>query len=64
MGSLTRERDQEIVIVMTGLLRAGHMVDKDHDAARAAAKDSPEPTEQQPLDIAHLNNGGETRGER
>jgi len=43
MGSLTRKRDQEIVIVSTGMLRAGHMVDKDHDAARAAGEEVEEP---------------------
>jgi hypothetical protein len=35
-----------------------------YDAARAAAKEGPEPTDQQRRDMARLDSGGETRGDR
>jgi len=40
------------------------VVVEETDAARAAAKDTPEPTEQQALEMARSNTGGETRGDR
>ena len=37
---------------------------EEYDAARASAKEAPEPTDQQHLDTPRLDRGGETRGER